>query len=111
MTRPTVITICGQPFAVEWIEEKAGPLHDGSANQGTTSVEQQRIMVRGFEQGPDQERDTVLHEVIHAALKMTAQGDRLKSNEEPVVYALTTALLAVLRENPELVGWLTEELP
>lgn len=119
MIRPTRIEIGGQPFAVEWEPQNGKRLHedsDGYWDLGTTAVYEQRLIIRTL-QGEHQVRDTVLHEVIHAVISMTSQRDRFKPNddhpkhpEEPVVSAVATALLQVLRSNPDLVAWLTEPI-
>lgn len=117
--RPTRIQIAGQPFAVEWENQNGKRLHedaDGYWDLGTTAVYEQRLIIR-TNQAEHQLRDTVLHEVIHALINMTGQRDRFKPNdasekhpEEPVVLAVATALLQVLRANPSLVEWLTEPI-
>jgi hypothetical protein len=117
--RPTRIVICGQPFTVEWVEKSGTRLHeddDGYWSLGNTVVAEQKLIVRTL-QGEHQLRETVLHETIHAILRMTSQRDRFKPNEdhkdhpeEPVVNAVAAALLAVLRDNPDVTSWLAEEL-
>lgn len=62
----------------------------------------------------DQEADTVLHELFHAMTDATAltasPGGPLAEEEssEPVVSALATATLDLLRRNPELVRYLVD---
>lgn len=118
MSRPERIWVCGQPFTVKWVNEEAGRLHpddSGTYNVGLTVVSEQVMAIRGVGVGQHQERDTVLHEILHAILKMTAQRDRFQGKdddnpEEEVVYSMAAALLAVLRQNPDLVAYLTEPL-
>lgn len=50
------------------------------------------------------ERDTVLHEVMHAILRM--QGRPYTKAEEVYVTALATGLIAVLDQNPHLASYL-----
>lgn len=95
MTRPVTVTICGQPFALETAEL-------GENEAGRTHVLHQRFLIAD-NQAPLQERDTVLHEIIHAVGQMT--GHEVK---EGAAAAIGTGLLAVLRGNPELVAWLVE---
>jgi len=58
-------------------------------------------------------RQTVLHEIVHCCLSVTdCEPDRdakagVEDVEERAVAALTGPLLAVLRDHPELVAWLT----
>lgn len=115
MSRPTSVTICGQPFAVDWEDAPGKRLHEDSEDYwslGTTVVTEQRLVIRTTA-AAEQLHDTVLHEILHAVVKMTAHRDDFAGKargEEAVVYAVATALLAVLRGNPELVAWLTEDL-
>ncbi len=61
--------------------------------------------------GPDMERETLLHEVIHAVWSQTfldvkypdEEGD---SEGEAIIRELSPRLLAVLRDNPKLVEYL-----
>lgn len=59
----------------------------------------------------DQARDTVLHELLHAAFTNTICFARKKTrpDEEGVIRSVTPFLLDVLRDNPELVQWLQKE--
>ncbi len=65
-------------------------------------------------QTPIMERDTVLHEVLHALLDQTGAKRRFKEVgtdfEEEMVVELTPRILQVLRDNPRLVAYLTEEV-
>lgn len=70
----------------------------GSTDAGTAQI---RVVEA---QGPYQERDTVLHELLHAALLVMGKG-----REEEIVSALSPVLLDVLRSNPELVAYLVDE--
>lgn len=62
-------------------------------------------------QAPDYERDTVLHEVIHAAIlntnlrKMSGWDGPM---EEAIILALAPQLLQVVRDNPKLLAYLVE---
>ena len=59
-------------------------------------------------QDPIEERDTVLHEVMHAILHCQGRehgGD----GEELYVRALAAGVLMVLRDNPKFVKYLTRE--
>lgn len=95
--RPASVLICGQPFSVASADL-------GEHEYGRTHAAQQKILIAP-DQGFHQERDTLLHEVVHAAGELTGQEIR-----ESAIGGVATALLAILRSNPELVAWLTEEL-
>ena len=55
------------------------------------------------------EKETVLHELMHAIWHQTTL-DRTYTDEqeEQVVWSLAPFILALLRENPRLVAYLTE---
>jgi hypothetical protein len=55
-------------------------------------------------QAPSMLRDTVLHEVMHAVF---VGMELSEDDEEKFVSRLTPVLLAVLRDNPKLVEFLT----
>jgi len=56
------------------------------------------------------QREALLHEILHATCSATGINERLDADEaEYVVTALAPALLAVLRENPHVVAYLTSE--
>ncbi len=65
--------------------------------------------------GADYCRETLLHEVLHQCLRVTdCDPDRdakagVEDVEERTVAAMTGPLLAVLRDHPELVAWLTAD--
>lgn len=53
-------------------------------------------------------RETLLHEVLHAVLFNTGLADRMTDKaEEHLVRALSPALFSLLRDNPDLVQYLT----
>ena len=51
--------------------------------------------------------DTLLHEALHCMWNQTSLPAGLSAEEEAVVLALSPLLLGVLRDNPELVAYLT----
>jgi len=51
-----------------------------------------------------QQQDCVVHELVHAGLASMRIDEDL---EEQVALTLAPQLLAVLRDNPKLVAWLT----
>lgn len=63
------------------------------------------------QQTPLMEKDTVLHEVLHAVLDQCGVKRRFKDVdkefEEDVVVEIAPRLLQVLRDNPRLVEYLT----
>lgn len=59
---------------------------------------------------PSFERETLLHETIHAAWYVAGlQASDVAPHEEHVVSTLAPALLQVLRDNPGLLAYLTAD--
>lgn len=50
--------------------------------------------------------DVLLHEVLHGVIVAIARKEQIGIEEESFVRALSTALLAVMRDNPEFVNFL-----
>lgn len=74
---------------------------------GATDTTRQLIAVDP-DLGPDQQADTVLHEILHAVMSLTGLASDLDDDtEEQVVFRLAGPLLDVLRRNPRLVAYLT----
>ena len=76
-------------------------------NYGATLKSQLEIQL-AIGQAPGNLRDTLLHEVLHACWH-TAGLSSGAADEEEVCARLATLFLSVLRENPQLVAFLTEE--
>lgn len=59
---------------------------------------------------PSMERETVMHEVLHAVFAMNGlQQEWGEEKEEAVVRRLSPVLLAAMRDNPRLVAFLIEK--
>lgn len=102
--RPTTVSVVGQPFSVEYSDAAdSHPLSRAGA-AGRTMPEQQRLVVKEG-MAAHQERDTLLHEVLHVIGEITGAG--LKERH---VGVLAPVLLDVLRQNPALVAYLTESM-
>lgn len=56
----------------------------------------------------DQSVDTLLHEILHAALHV-GRVTLSEKREEQVVLALAPTLLSIIRDNPHLIEFLTQE--
>ena len=59
-------------------------------------------------QAEDYGRSTLLHEILHACVRASSP-DIDDEQEEKMVSALTGPLLGALRDNPELIEYLTSE--
>jgi hypothetical protein len=99
MNCPSVIKVLGKPYSVTYVLEMED---DDVGDIDSAKLEIKLVEGQAFEA----ERDTALHEVIHAVDFGVCGG--LK---EPQVHALATGLLQVLRENPKFTKYLTEEKP
>lgn len=67
-------------------------------------------MVLDLTRREDLLRDDVLHECLHAIFRQTPMyknDEEWAKQEEAIVMALAPRILALLRDNPELVTWLT----
>lgn len=97
---PAVIQILGKPYEVSIVAS----LDDG-ASDGEMSEHFQRILIAAG-QTWENEKDTVLHEVVHSIEERL----QLKLREKQVAL-LATGLLQVLRENPAFVRYLCAKRP
>ena len=76
----------------------------------TTHRNQSIVLAEGI--GPDQEADTVLHELLHACLSVSGAANKVSDGlQEELVAAITPLLLDVLRRNPQLVAYLLSTEP
>jgi len=94
-TCPTEVKIVGKTYKIEWLEHLA--------NQGETFHAIQTIKIEITDKAKEQMQDTVLHEVMHG-IDYAMQA---KLSERQVT-VMATGLLAVLKENPNLMRYLLE---
>jgi len=95
---PSTLRILGQTWAVE-----PTAMDPDTRRVGHTSLSKLRMEIDDT-MAPDQVRDTMLHEVIHACLFAIGAGSR-----EKVIRPLAPVLLDALRSNPDLVSFLMEQ--
>lgn len=107
VTMPKSVELVGQRFTVELVDEHHewlnGP-HTDQPGVGAQKTAAQRIAIAD-DLGPDQTRDTLLHECLHGlcrVVNLIPDGRQ----EERVVSGLTPVLLDALRRNPGLVAFL-----
>lgn len=101
--------LLGQQFAVMLVTKDHADLKGDIAMVGTCKIARQQILVAD-DLAPDQERDTILHEVLHGLLGMLNVIPKNKA-EERVVMTLAPILLDTLRRNPALVTYLLTATP
>lgn len=87
---------------------------DGMEWGAFSDPRRQLIGVRD-DSGPDDERDSVLHEVLHQCLRASGcwpgqiRPGRDVDLEEVIISAMTGPLLRALRDNPDLVTYLVQD--
>jgi len=96
MDMPDKLKILGKSFSVMVL----APGQDEEVN-GWMKLDKQQIWVRLLE-AKEQVQDTMLHETIHAVDESLSLGMKEKQ-----VFALAAGLLAVFKDNPQLISWLT----
>ena len=93
------------PFDVE-ITPLEGKDRDN--NLGTFCDTQLRISLREAYNNPQQEAETLLHELMHAIYEV--MGIRSKDGEERIISQMSLGMAMVMRDNPDLMRWLQEKL-
>lgn len=97
MEAPDVIKILGSEVKVGF---RSVILVDNATALGTYIQDKTEIRVKSS-MSKSAERNTILHESIHAILQ------EYELDSEELVRVLTPALLAMLRDNPQFVDYLT----
>ena len=101
-------TIKVSPFVFEVVHDP----DQLSNSQGDAMIDRNQLKVYINRDRPDGNlRDDILHELLHAVYGQTplfSNSDHGAEQEERIIAALSPRILAVLRENPRLVAWLTE---
>ena len=75
---------------------------------GTYSDTTMSISMRDVFETDQQEAETFLHELLHAAFSVAGIHD--KDSHERTVALLSVSLAGVIRDNPRIVDWLKEKL-
>ena len=96
LAAPKEIEINGKTWRLELVESNLETGKLGEMRQGACLMK----IVSG--QDPQQERDTALHEILHAIFSEIGY-----SPNEEVIQALSSVFYGVLLKNPELVDYLT----
>lgn len=81
----------------------------GEVLDGHISHDKMVISIREGDHALTHRAEVLLHEVLHGILVTTSRKEDIGEKEEEVVRALSVALLAVLRDNPEFVKYLTAD--
>lgn len=97
MANPPVVRVLGKDYQIEW-----GATDLGEGVMGDHSQSELKIRVRGG-MPHDEERETLLHELIHAVDEQL--GIRMT---EKRVRMLSVGVYALLRDNPKLRAYLSK---
>jgi hypothetical protein len=90
-----------------WWRIERGSIPGDPNAYGLTLERALRILIAG-DCHRSQDRETLLHELLHAAWTNTAlDQDHDAEAQERIVASLAPWLLGTLRDNPALVGYLT----
>lgn len=85
-----------------------GSLSVDCENQGEHYATQAVVLVREH-LAPDVERETLVHETLHAVVNQTnLRSGEMPKDEESLVSALSPLVTAWIRDNPRLMAWLQE---
>lgn len=104
--KPTLVTTDGRKCRIQWPKRLIGRFKDGYAVAGDHNPGLIRI---GPGQLADAERVVLMHELLHELFDYGIIGQVVsKQDEEFILNLLDSWLVALLRENPELVAYLTE---
>jgi len=95
--RPELVRILGREFTIDY--ELDDPASFGQCDYATNSIE----IMDG--QPPVEERDTVLHEIMHGIWHLMDIGH--SRIEETVVRKMATGLTQVFQDNPDLMKYLS----
>lgn len=105
--RPRTLRILGQKFEVRFQKEIVDP-DDGGSLLGFIEHDWNRIRV-STNQHPDSQRETYLHESLHALLSKVGWGvARMGKEHEELVDQLAPVLLDFIRANPRVIEYLQE---
>lgn len=121
---PGTITVLTQKFKVgtvkglkvpdDAVTDEARGQNEEWVHEGTITVlgvcdRDENVMFMETNVGYDKAREVTLHEVVHAAVGAARlHKDIIHDHEESVVDRLTPVLLAIIRDNPKLIEFLTD---
>lgn len=118
--RPSSVVVIGQTFSIQYhhladVDDKliwgdSEVMKVAEDMMGYTNSALQEIHVKAEPLlGFDAERDTTLHEALHALFAVTGLDEKLSEvDAEDVISRLAPAMLDMIRSNPILVNYLKE---
>jgi hypothetical protein len=107
VARPRSALIGHTRWKVLWSQTSVDALHEGKADAAVgITVEALRTIAVSGDLVADAERETFLHELLHACISASGLSCR---DEERLVSVLAPRLLEALRHNPVIVAYLLDE--
>jgi len=101
------VDVCGQKYVINKVDKISDESQeDGHEILGDTFFKRGEIQIRS-DLSPYIERQTLLHELLHAVLFCAGCYDIYDSEND--IQAMATQLLYILRKNKGLVEYLTQE--
>lgn len=98
--------IDGKPIKIKW-EQKLGQLSQG---YGLAGLHNGSHIKMGVGLTRNQKRATLFHELMHEIWARANMSQRFtKKQEEDILSGIDIWIVSMLRENPKLVQFLTEE--
>lgn len=110
LKRPSRAILFHLPFKIIW--SKAPILdNDGKEANGLCEANEQRLSISAKLE-PGMQAEILLHEMMHGWHSSNGISDTTlrAMSEEDLVCLESRALAAVLRDNPELFGWVIDQL-
>ena len=78
---------------------------DGEACKGYISYKEQKIVIDSTIT-KEKQKETLLHEILHAITAFLGYSDDLPKDNETMVMTLANGLATVFRDNPHLIEYL-----
>jgi hypothetical protein len=104
---PAAVKVGCRTYTIRTDQAAARRLRE-DGDRGRTRAEAGEIVIDSS-LADDMLRETLLHEVLHAAWDVTPlRLEPYEEHEEAVITAFAPLLLDALRQNPRLVAYLTE---
>lgn len=102
MNRPTSIKVFGQKYKIKYD-------YKDEENYGETDSQTNTIYIRD-NLPKDKEFRVFMHEVTHAVIAETPLAERKRFTEEEVCDIVGFHIMDVLKDNPMIVEWLSENV-
>lgn len=109
--RPTKVVVGPHPYRIVYSDSRVVRLSDDTDSSYGECDTKQALITIDPGQSSTMIRDTVIHEILHAAMSLIGVGEDPgidRDAEERIVLRLSPVLLQLVRDK-RLVAWLQEE--